>query len=301
MKEHKRSYSSVEEFHTRLNVFSANVKKIQQLNARSTGAHYNLTRFADMTEEEFKSFPCGVDKLSKLEGPAVEVAEMPRFFAAPPPAWDWTTKGAVTPVKDQGQCGSCWAFSSIGALEGAWFLAGHSLTSLSEQELVDCSTESYGCNGGWPFWAYTDILKGEAGRVDTETGYPYTAVTGTCSFNTAAVGATYRTYTSYCTESTSACTETQMMSLLSTKGPLSACLNATPMQFYQGGIDNPSDCDPSEIDHCITIVGYGTTNGTPFWKIKNSWGTGWGEQGYYYLQRGGGLCGINKVITLPNI
>jgi len=311
MKTYNKQYSSREEFETRFKIFVDNVQRIDQLNARSTTAKYNVTRFSDMTVEEFRSYPCGVDKLSELTpkrpGFKPNYADLKADLAAiaAPSSWDWTTNGAVTPIKDQGQCGSCWAFSTIGNIEGVNFLANKQLIGLSEQEEVDCSTTSYGCGGGWPFWAMSDILDSSSikGGVDTESGYPYTAEDGTCSYSTSDEGTAITAYKSYCTEETDACDEDAMATLLYATGPLSACLDATPMQSYSGGIDNPTDCDPNAIDHCITIVGYGTdsASGLKYWKIKNSWGTSWGESGYYFLIRGTGACGINKVITVATV
>jgi len=227
-----------------------------------------------------------------------------------PTSFDWTTQGAVTHIKDQGQCGSCWAFSSIGNIEGLWFNAGHTLTNLSEAELVDCSTTSFGCQGGWPFWAMKDILGSPAkGDVDTEVSYPYSPEDGKCKFNKKTVGATIKNFTSYCNEQTPACTELQMQTLLVKFGPLSVCLNAGPMQLYSSGVSVPSSCDPTQIDHCITLVGYGVddTSKLPYWKLKNSWGASWGEKGYYRLVRGqapdqpSGRCGINVAVTSATI
>jgi len=310
MKTYNKQYSSREEFETRFKIFVDNVQRIDQLNAQATTAKYNVTQFSDMTVEEFRSYPCGVDKLSELTpkrpGFKPNYADLKADLAAiaAPSSWDWTTNGAVTPVKDQGQCGSCWAFSNIGNIEGVNYLANKKLVGLSEQEEVDCSHTSYGCGGGWPFWAMSDILANPInGVVDTESGYPYTAEDGTCAESTSDEGTTITSYKSYCTEETAACDEGAMAALLVQVGPLSACLDATPMQSYSGGIDNPQNCDPTYIDHCITIVGYGvdSASGLAYWKIKNSWGTSWGEEGYYYLIRGTGACGINKVITVATV
>lgn len=276
-------------------------------NAEKTGTTWGVTKFADMTHEEFRKYPCGVDKLSDLSGKRPDfqpiLGELPQVASDLPDNWDWTQHGAVTPVKDQGQCGSCWAFSTVGNIEGVWEIAGNQLTGLSEQQEVDCSKTSYGCQGGWPFWAMSDMLQSPYnGRIDTEQGYPYTAEDGNCAFSTNYVGATIKAYKNYCNEQTAPCTEDQMAQLLYQTGPLSACLDANNMQYYQGGIDSGDNCDPSYIDHCITIVGYGVTqNGTEFWKIKNSWGTSWGESGYYYLEKGKGACGINVAITVAQV
>jgi len=309
MRTFSKVYNTPQEYNHRFQVFRNNLREIERRNRESTSATYNVTKFADMTREEFRTFPCGVDKLSELANrrPGFEtiMATPEPFVGAVPDSFDWVAKGAVTPVKDQQQCGSCWAFSTIGNVEGVWFLAGHPLTRLSEQEIVSCSTTDYGCQGGWPFWALTDMLKSPYnGRIDTEASYPYTSGSGedgTCKFKSNDVGATIKSYKSYCTESTSPCKETDMQQLLITYGPLSVCLDAGPMQYYQGGVDDPSDCNPDAIDHCVTLVGYGVDKNIPFWRLKNSWNTNWGEQGFYRLVRGKGACGINKVITVASV
>jgi len=307
MKTYNKNYSH-DEFPTRYLKFRMNMFELAQRQKANPHAHYNVTKFFDMSKDEFRSYPCGVPKLSQLDSlrpgfvPNMNTDPIPNIDV--PDNFDWTTKGAVTPIKNQQQCGSCWAFSTIGNIEGVWNLAGNKLTSLSEQQEVSCSTTDYGCGGGWPFWAMTDMIASPYnGRIDTEKGYPYKSGNGDngqCTFKTSDVGATIKSYKSYCTEQTSPCLETQMQQLLVTYGPLSVCLDATPMQYYQGGIDNPADCDPNAIDHCVTMVGYGVDNGVAFWKIKNSWGTDWGENGYYRLIRGTGACGINKVITIAS-
>jgi len=288
--------------------FQTNLAILRVMNRQQPDALYNVTKFFDMSPAEFRRFPCGVDKLSELNHrrpgfvPTMNTEPIPR--APLPTNFDWTTQGAVTPIKNQQQCGSCWAFSTIANIEGVHFLAKKKLVSLSEEQLVSCSTTDYGCEGGWPFWALTDMLASPyTGRIDTEAGYPYTSGNGdngVCNFGTKDVGAVINAYKSYCTEQTAVCQETEMQQLLVTYGPLSVCLDAGPMQYYQGGIDNPTDCDPNAIDHCVAIVGYGVQNGTPFWRIKNSWGTDWGENGFYRLIRGTGACGINKVITIAH-
>ena len=298
METHEKKYDGAERAN-RFENFKTNLKKIEALNKQSRTAKYGINQFTDMSAEEFSAFPCGVKNMGDLSRHVVPAknAEMVSSGEAVPTEWDWTTKGAVTAIKNQGQCGSCWAFSTVANTEGVWFLGGHTLTSLSEQMVVDCSTTDYGCQGGWPFWAFGDIITNFGGHFDTEESYPYTAMNGQCDTKSAKVGATVANYTNWCNEQTQACSEESMMEHLVKVGPLSVCLNAESMQSYSGGIDDPQGCDPSAIDHCVTLVGYGTDSGTDFWKIKNSWGTGWGEQGYYRLKRGEGLCGINAVVT----
>jgi len=309
---HNKQYGNVDEKMHRFHIFQANMAKAAILNVEDPSATYGASKFADMTEAEFFDYPCGglLTELKDLPTTSKRavIPYQPTSLAQAPDSFDWTTQGAVTPVKDQGQCGSCWAFSTIGNIEGAWFLDGNTLLSLSESELVDCSAKDFGCSGGWPFWALEDILASPYnGRIATEASYPYVAKDASCTFKTATVGAKFSNYTNYCNEETAPCTEAQIQDLLQKKGPLSVCLNATPMQLYSSGVSNPAKCDPNGIDHCVTLVGWGVDAKTnaPYWKLKNSWGTVWGEQGYYRLIRGvadkNGACGINRVITAVTI
>jgi hypothetical protein len=302
IKTFNKNYEKGEEFHRRWNNFKLNYNLLAELRNK-TSAELGVTQFFDLSPEEFAAYPCGGQLTNLgLDDTGIEISPIPTFTVAAPDSWDWTTNGAVTPVKNQGSCGSCWAFSTVGALEGSNFLKTKNLVSFSEQEFVDCSSSNKGCNGGWPFSALSDILSKEQGAVDTEAGYPYKAKNQACAFSSSAVGGKYTGYQSFCKVGTNPCSEADMMNTLYNYGPLSACLDATPMQHYKSGVDTAAGCNANNIDHCITIVGYGSANGQSYWKIKNSWGTTWGEDGYYRLIRGGGgvgVCGINRVITLP--
>jgi C1A family cysteine protease len=296
-----KQYQDEKEYHMRFLNYKRNHMVLQEMRNKTT-AELGVTQFFDMSPEEFAAYPCG-GVISNLGlDDTTPVSPIPMTMVAAPDSWDWTTNGAVTPVKNQGSCGSCWAFSTVGALEGSYFLSQKKLVSFAEQEFVDCSTSNKGCNGGWPFSALSDILSHEQGQVDTEAGYPYKAKNQACAFSSSSVGGKFVGFQSYCKVGTNPCTEADMINLLYNYGPLSACLDATPMQHYKSGVDTASGCNANNIDHCITIVGYGSANGQSYWKIKNSWGPAWGEEGYYRLIRGGGgvgVCGINRVITLP--
>jgi cathepsin L len=202
---------------------------------------------------------------------------------------DWTTQGAVTPVKDQGQCGSCWAFSTTGGMEGAWQIASGSLTSMSEQQLVDCSTQNSGCNGG-----SMELAFNFAGTVNvaTESSYPYTARDGTCktSFTTAIPQGGVTGYKSVGQSSN------DLKSALQT-GPVSVAIEADQMAFqlYSGGVLK-SGCG-TNLDHGVLAVGY-TADA---FKVKNSWGSSWGESGYLQISSDGNTCGIHSDASYPTV
>ncbi|WP_316576842.1 C1 family peptidase, partial [Klebsiella pneumoniae] len=200
----------------------------------------------------------GLQKLQSTEG--MEFVHFPEANRAA--TVDWRDQGAVTPVKDQGQCGSCWSFSTTGALEGAHFIKTGSLPSLSEQQLVDCSTENSGCNGGVVQWAY-DYLK-SCGGSQTESSYPYEAIDNVCRFDASEIAATVSGYKNipYGDEQTQA-------SAVHDQGPVSVCVDAGHLSFqlYSSGVYYEPNCDPQGINHAVLAVGYGTEGGDDYWII----------------------------------
>merc|ERR1719253_118097 len=210
--------------------------------------------------------------------------------ASLPAAFDWREKGAVNDVKNQEQCGSCWAFSTVANIEGVNFVKTQKLLSLSEQELVDCDKGSdHGCQGGLPSNAFKYMISSKVG-LEAESKYPYTQKDGTCH---AQKGDELVFITSWKTISTD---EAQIAAALMQYGPLSIGINAGPMQLYQGGIADPKNCDPQALDHGVAIVAFGSET-KAYWTIRNSWGTTWGEKGYYRIVRGVGRCGLNTMVT----
>jgi len=214
-------------------------------------------------------------------------------------SWDWRDHNAVTPVKNQADCGSCWSFSATGNMEGQWALAGHTLVGLSEQNLVDCdhhcmmyqnvSACDDGCNGGLMPNAFMYTIAN--GGIDTEASYPYLGEDGTCNFNPKNIGAKMTSWTMLSSN------ETQMAAYLYKNGPISIAVEADSWQYYIEGVFEDPWCG-TELDHGVLIVGYGTETDMfgftiDYWIVKNSWGTTFGEQGYIFLERNVGECGDN--------
>jgi len=216
---------------------------------------------------------------------------------------DWRTKGVVTPVKDQGGCGSCWAFSTTGTLEGIHALATGKLVSLSEQNLVDCTKQqgNFGCGGGWPFDSYEYIIRFSQG-LDTEASYPYAGIDQNCNYNTSSVGATATAFAVLTPDD-----ESGLQDAVANVGPVSVCIDANGnFMDYAGGVYDDSTCESNfdVIDHCVLAVGYDTDSASSkdYWIVKNSWGTTWGESGYIKMVRNkSNQCAISTLASYPTV
>jgi len=303
----EKKYATVDEFIERFVHFKESAERAAKMNSNSKNQVYGLTQFSDMSPEEFKATYLGSRPTAP---PKARVRHTP--ILARPASVDWRTKGAVTAVKDQGQCGSCWAFSATEEIESMWILANNTAIELAPQQIVSCDTTDFGCGGGWTTDAFNYVQT--AGGLEDNSDYPYTSGasgdSGTCQVNTKdfavkLASSPFSYATPPCT-SGSGCTtqdEGTMQNNCAATGPVSVCVNAASWQDYSGGVltDNcPPDYD--DLDHCVQVVGYNAdSTGQQYWIVRNSWNTGWGDQGYIYIAIGSNLCGIADLATFAEV
>ncbi|GAA47434.1 cathepsin F [Clonorchis sinensis] len=277
----------------RFSVFKENLLRAHQLQTMEQGtAEYGVTQFFDLTSQEFQIQYLGF-KYEDMQD-TEEMSPSTRVVMDED-SFDWRDHGAVGPVLDQGKCGSCWAFSTIGNIEGQWFLKTGELLSLSEQQLIDCDNVDEGCNGGYPPKTYGAVIK--MGGLELNSDYPYKALAEKCHMDRQKLKV-------YINDSVVFPRNEHLQAeALKLMGPLSSALNANPLKFYKTGIMHlpVASCFPRALNHAVLTVGYGTENGLPYWTVKNSWGTAFGEDGYFRIYRGGGTCGINRLVSTAAI
>jgi len=294
-----KAFEDENEERARKEIFAENLKAIKENNdLYSKGLKtftMDINEFADMNQSEFLTVMTG--SLPPQDLSWVSTLPPDDGNLTSPNRVDWRNKGYVTRVKNQGRCGSCWAFSATGALEGQHFRKTRKLVSLSEQQLVDCSENNRGCKGGWPGRAFAYIAKNRG--IDTEEYYPYTAKNGRCQYNPSYVGARCRRYVEYRNLS-----EYQLKKKVATVGPLSVAIDAgqTSFQLYKNGVYYEPKCKKAigRLNHAVLVVGYGSTGGKDYWIVKNSWGTNWGNAGYIRMSRNRrNNCGIASAVSYP--
>jgi len=310
---HHKQYESETEEKFRMKIYMENMHKISVHNQKyELGlVTYKLApnKYADMLPNEFISTLNGFNRTSRLLGENIIPADkygldgitfIPPANVELPDQVDWIKKGAVTPVKDQGHCGSCWSFSTTGALEGQHFRKSHKLISLSEQNLIDCSTKygNNGCNGGLMDNSFRYIKDNHG--LDTEKSYPYEAEDDKCRYNPKNSGASDRGYVDIKSGD-----EDALKAAVATVGPISVAIDASHASFhmYSHGVYNEPHCssEPDNLDHAVLAVGYGTTDdGVDYWLVKNSWGDSWGDKGYILMSRNKeNQCGIATLASYP--
>merc|ERR1711967_52478 len=275
------------------------MQKVEEHNAQGHPFELGENQFSDLTQEQYRvAAGLGYKAPDTMNGlPHLGVHEHNGEELAA--SVNWVTAGAVTPIKDQGQCGSCWAFSTTGSTEGAWQIGSGNLVSVSEQQLVDCATAtSSGCQGG----SMAGAIQYESGTaMATEASYPYTARDGTCksSFTAAIPQGGVTGYKSVGNIFFGA-SKSSMQSAIQQQ-PVSIAIEADQSSFqsYKSGVLS-SGCG-TNLDHGVLAVGYGSESGQDYWLVKNSWGTSWGMDGYIKISSDSNVCGVLNQPVYPQV
>ncbi|KAI4376491.1 hypothetical protein MLD38_014247 [Melastoma candidum] len=288
-----KRYGSAEEIRLRFQIYKENLKLIRETNRRGLPYTLAVNKFADWSWEEFQRH-----RLGAAQNCSATLKGNHRLTGTTHPGIkDWRENGIVSPVKDQGHCGSCWTFSTTGALEAAYHQAFGKGISLSEQQLVDCAGafNNFGCNGGLPSQAFEYIKYN--GGLDTEEAYPYTAKDGSCKFSTENVGV--RVIDSV---NITLGAEDELKDAVATVRPVSVAFEVVKeFRFYKTGVYTSDTCGstPMDVNHAVLAVGYGIEDGIPYWLIKNSWGESWGNNGYFKMELGKNMCGVATCASYP--
>lgn len=290
----------------RRNVWEKNMQFVDMHNREARQGKHSFTvgmnQFADMTNEEFVKMFLSTTRTPNAKGcNSSSIYVMDKNYGELPTEVDWRTKGYVTGVKNQGQCGSCWAFSTTGSIEGQHFKATGQLVSLSEQNLMDCSKPEgdFSCEGGLMDYAFDYVI--DNGGIDTEASYPYLATDeSVCKFSKRNIGATI----SGCYDVKPTGDEHALEKAVAHIGPVSIAIDASRQSFqlYQSGVYSDPECSSTQLDHGVLAVGYGVEGGKDYWIVKNSWGATWGMQGYIKMERNNNnMCGVATSASYPQV
>lgn len=267
--------------HVYLNYFSRS--------SSNNSAKYGVNEFSDLSPAEFRERYLGgrhvqVPKYTKLKEDTLNIPLAPRF--------DWRDKNVVTPVQSQQSCGGCWAFSVVGGIESVYAIQGNALEELSVQQVIDCSYKNQGCNGGSTVGALSWLNQTQEKIVKTSE-YPFKALTGVCHFfPKSTFGVSIKGYEAYDFSGQ----EEEMMEKLVQWGPLVVTVDAVSWQDYLGGVIQ-HHCSSQEANHAVLVTGFDRTGDVPYWIVRNSWGTSWGNEGYVYIEIGGNICGIADTVS----
>ncbi|KAK8888635.1 hypothetical protein M9Y10_033367 [Tritrichomonas musculus] len=282
-----------DEYKLRLGIFLTNSRLVQQHNSAHKKFTVKLNKFAAYTPSEYQAL-LGFRMILKRYR---ETRPSRKLSIA---NFDWREKGVVNNIKDQGQCGSCYAFSAIQAAESANAIATGELPSFSEQNIVDCATIvdfCYGCDGGQIYGAFDHLIKRQKGKFVLESDYPYLGVDGECQFDDLPHVGSISTYVNIIEGD-----ENDLEAKVQI-GPVAVAIDASnwSFQLYNSGIYDEPNCISSKLDHGVGCVGYGSEDGTKYWIVRNSWGTSWGENGYIRMIWKDNQCGIASMACIPSV
>ncbi|CAK9138506.1 unnamed protein product [Ilex paraguariensis] len=290
---YRKRYETVEEMKLRFSIFAESLKLIRSHNKKGLSYTVGVNEFADLTWDEFRKHRLGAAQNCS----ATTKGNHKLTDDILPETKDWREDGIVTPVKNQGHCGSCWTFSTTGALEAAYAQAFGRQISLSEQQLVDCAGafNNFGCNGGLPSQAFEYVKYN--GGLDTEQAYPYTGIDGTCKFSSENIGVQVRDSVNITLGA-----EEELKHAVAFVRPVSVAFEVVDgFRLYEDGVYTSDTCGsaPMDVNHAVLAVGYGVENGVPYWLIKNSWGKDWGNDGYFKMELGKNMCGVATCASYP--
>jgi cathepsin F len=283
---YNKNYKTIDHYTNSFNIYKENYLNI--INTH-TNKSYTLGQspFMDISKQYFKKTYLNLrtkalstyNKLENINGKVI------------PSTFDWRNLGAVGPIKDQGDCGSCWAFSVVGNIESQYYLNKDQLIQFSEQQVIDCDEYDDGCNGGIQENAFNYIY---SYGLESQSNYPYISASQTCQYKENLSDVKLSHYINY-----KDVNEDDLMVLLVQNGPLTLAMNGDFLQFYSNGIldEDYIDCDPDNLNQGVILVGYGSEEGHDYWIVRNSWGVSWGESGYFRVSRGKSTCGINKQVS----